>query len=295
MRYLGIAVGVLATLLGALPFAAQKSTTPANGRPTGSPDEAQLLKSTESYLRTLFAWGEEYKVKLGSPAPSLDPDFYTIPLEITVKDQTDGGDVYVSKDGKTLLRGEMYDMSIDPFAANRLKLHAEGNPSKGPSSAPVTIVEFADLQCPHCREADEGVKNLVEKYKSRLVYKDFPLESIHPWAETAAIGARCAFLQSPDGFWKVHDAIFQNQDSILVDNLQEKLAGFASDAGLNADAFKKCLSSPESKKAVDANRADGAALGVDSTPTFFVNGRPVVGGNMESIEQLIQFESSRSK
>lgn len=289
MLSLKVGASVLAILLIALPYAAQKAA-PSAGSP--SPEQAEMLKSTETYLRKLFAWGDDYKLKLGPATQSTVPDFYTIPLQVTVNDQTDAGEVYVSKDGKTLLRGEMFDMSTDPFAANRAKLHVAGNPSMGPADASVTVVEFADLQCPHCREADDAVKSLVEKFKIRLVYKDYPLSSIHPWAETAAIGARCAFMQSPDAFWKVHDAVFTNQDLIVVDNIQEKLAEFAAQAGLNASAFKACMSSPEAAKAVKANHDDGVELGVDGTPTFFVNGRPLVGGDIASIQHLIEFESA---
>jgi protein-disulfide isomerase len=291
MRFIKVAAVALASLVAVLPYAAQKAASSANSHPAASPEQAEMLKSTEAYLRKLFAWGDDYKVKLGPATQSMVSDFYTIPLEVTANGQTDGGEVYVSKDGKTLLRGEMFDMSTDPFAANRTKLHIAGNPSMGPADAPVTVVEFADLQCPHCREADDAVKGLVGQYKIRLVYKDFPLSSIHPWAETAAIGARCAYMQSPDVFWKVHDAVFANQDSIVVDNIQEKLAEFAAQAGLNASAFKACMSSPEAAKAVKANHDDGVELGVDGTPTFFVNGRPLVGGDISSIQHMIEFES----
>jgi protein-disulfide isomerase len=291
MYSLKLAAGALAILGIALPYAAQKPAALTGARSTASPEQSEMLKSTEAYLRKLFAWGDDYKLKLGPATQSMVPDFYLIPLQVTVNDQTDSGEVYVSKDGKTLLRGEMFDMSTDPFAANRAKLHIAGNPSMGPADAPVTVVEFADLQCPHCREADDAVKGLVEHYKIRLIYKDYPLSSIHPWAETAAIGARCAFMQSPDAFWKVHDAVFANQDSIVVDNIQEKLAEFAAQAGLNASAFKACMSSAEAQKAVKANHDDGTELGVDGTPTFFVNGRPLVGGDINSIQHMIEFES----
>jgi protein-disulfide isomerase len=295
MSFAKMVVCALAIFLVTLSNAAQKTEAPATARSGSSAEHAELMKSTEGYLRKLFAWGDDYKLKLGPATQSMVPDFYLIPLQVTVNDQTDSGEVYVSKDGKTLLRGEMFDMSTDPFAADRAKLHVDGNPSMGPADARVTVVEFADLQCPHCREADDAVKSLVERYKIRLVYKDFPLSSIHPWAEAAAIGARCAFLQSPDAFWKVHDAVFANQDLIVVDNVQEKLAEFASQAGLNAAAFKACMSAPEAQKAVKDNHDDGVEVGVDGTPTFFVNGRPLVGGDINSIQHLIEFESANPK
>ncbi len=144
-----------------------------------------------------------------------------------------------------MFRGEMFDMATDPYAEDRAKLHIEGNPVKGPADAPVTLVEFGDLECPNCRAIWSRFSSTIfDKYKVRLVFKDFPLEQVHPWAKTAAIGGRCAFMQSPDAFWKVHDAIYGNQESIRPENVWDKLDEYAAQAGFNAEAFKTCLSSP---------------------------------------------------
>jgi protein-disulfide isomerase len=197
----------------------------------------------------------------------------------------------VSKDGKTVLRGDIFDLHKDPYAGVRDHLNAAGNPSVGPENAPVTLVEFADFECPHCREFSDDFASIKQKFPQvRLVYKDYPLTDIHPWAESAAIGARCAFMQSPAAFWKMHDTIFKNQDNITPDNAWDSLNAFAKDQGLDADAFKTCMSSPEAAKAVEANRADALALGINSTPTVYVNGRPVVGGDPATVTQFIQYE-----
>lgn len=258
---------------------------------SSAPDQAQIIRSSETFIRNLFTWGPEYKIKLGPLGPSPSPDFYQLPIEVTIKDQTDKGTFFVSKDGKTLIRGEMLDMASDPFAANRAKLHIDGNPSKGPTDARVTVVEFSDFECPHCREVHKILESVEEHYPQvKFVYKDFPLSQLHPWAETAAIGARCAFKQSPPAFWKMHDRIFDNQDVISTANVWDQLVSFAGQAGLDTDAFKACLSSPEAKQAVEANHADGVALNVNSTPTLFINGRTLVGGDLNTIEQFIDFE-----
>lgn len=278
-------IGLICTPLFALPLRAQNSVATA---PT---DQSQLIHSSEVFIRNLFTWGPEYKLKLGPLSSSPSPDFYSVPIEVTVKDQTDKGTFFISKDGKTFVRGEMFDMATDPFAANRAKLHIDGNPSKGPASARVTIVEFSDFECPHCREVHKVLQSVTQHYPQvRLVFKDFPLSQLHPWAETAAIGAHCAFIQAPSAFWKVHDLIFDNQDVISTANVFDQLVSFAGQAGLDTDTFKTCLSSPDAKQAVETNHADGVGLNVNSTPTLFINGRLLVGGDLPTIEQFIDFE-----
>jgi protein-disulfide isomerase len=185
----------------------------------------------------------------------------------------------------------MFDTSADPYAENRAKIHPGGNPAKGPDDARVIVVAFSDFQCPHCREFYETLKALELKYPQvRFVFKDFPLVQIHPWATTAAVGARCAFMQRPDAFWQLHDAIFLNQEVISAENVWEKILAFARAAGLDADALKVCMSSPEPIAAIEANVHDGQTLSVNSTPTVFVNGRPVVGGDKATVDQYIGFE-----
>jgi protein-disulfide isomerase len=284
----------LVAALGVLPCAvAQTSKAPAATESASAPDQAQILKITEAFVRNLFGWGPTFKVKVGPLNPSKASDYYVVPVEVTLNDRTDNGEVYVSKDGKTLFRGEMFDMASDPYSDARAHLHIEGNPVKGPSDARVTLVEFGDFECPNCRQLEPILKNVFEKYKVRLVFKDFPLEQVHPWAKTAAIGGRCAFKQSPDAFWKLHDTIFGNQDSINPANVWDKLMEYAGQVGLNTDAFKSCLSSTEALKEVEANQQDGLGLNVNSTPTVFVNGRPVVGGDPNALAQMIEFELGR--
>lgn len=269
---------------------------PACARPTHSAakqnEQGRLVASAEAFIRNLFTWGPEYKLKVGPLGPSPSPDFYAVPLEVTYKDQTERATFYISKDGKEFVRGEMFDTSANPFASNLAKLHIEGAPVKGPANPPVTIVEFADFECPHCREVHTALKTVEKDFpQTRFVFKNFPLTQLHPWAETAAIGARCAFQQSPAAFWKMHDLIFDNQDTITPENVFDELVAFAGQLGLNADPFKACMASPAAKQAVAADRAEGVALNVNETgtPTLFINGRVLAGGDLNSIEQYIKF------
>ena len=285
-------------LMGLLVFAVV-TVTDGQSAPAASPatppsaDQAQILKSTEAFVRSLFAWGPDFKVKVGPLGPSPSSYFYLVPIEVTVNGQTDKGTVFVSKDGKTFFRGEMFDTAANPYADNLAKLNIAGNPSVGPADARVTVVVFSDFQCPHCRELATILASVIPQYPQvRFVFKDFPLTQIHPWAESAAIGARCAFMQSPKAYAPVQEQIFAEQEFLSAENIWEKLVAYATQAGLDPDAFKACMSAPEAKAAVDASHREGEALSINSTPTSFVNGHPLVGGDKATLEQYIKYELS---
>jgi protein-disulfide isomerase len=274
-------------LLSVVPMLA-RAQTPAASRGLSQPE---ILAKVEKYLRNLFAWGPDFQVKVGPLAESPAPEFYDVPVQVTYKDRTDSGTVYVTKDGKFVFRGEIHDISSDPFAAVRSKINLKGSPSKGPSDAVVTLVEYSDYQCPHCRELYRTLKEIEPRYPQvRFVFKDFPLTQIHPWAMTAAIGARCAYQQSPDAFFTVQSVIFESQDLLSAENVWDKILEFAARAGVPADSYRACMASPETKAAVEADLAEGQALKISSTPTLFVNGREIVGGEKETLEQSIDYE-----
>jgi protein-disulfide isomerase len=283
-----------ATLAAIILFTALSSPaqTPASATAPSATD-AQLLKNTEAFVRNLFAWGPDFAVKLGPLAPSPSPDFYLVPLTVTVHDQTDTGTVFVSKDGKTFLRGEMYDTSLNPYADNLKKIQLTGDPTVGLATAKIMFVVFSDFECPHCRELHETLKTLIPEHPEvRFIFKDYPLTQIHPWAETAAIGARCAFIQDPATYFKLADQIFDNQDVISAENAWDKLNLFAAQAGLDPSTFKSCLASKEAKDAVENNLREGQSLNVNSTPTAFINGRPAPGADKSTLTQYLTYESS---
>src|SRR5205823_2243242 len=136
--------------------------------------------------------------------------------------------VFISQDGKQYIVGNLFKTDEDMDAVRRKSLTLEGSPSKGPPNAPVTIVEFSDLECSSCKYAHELMKSdkILEAYpgKIRFVYKNRPITRAHPWSMNAALGATCAFKQSPAAFWKIQDAVFTQQSSITVENVWDKLA-----------------------------------------------------------------------
>ena len=284
------------SMLVTLPMLAQ-SEKDKPAAPTQSASlsaQRALMSQVEGYLRNLFAWGPDFQIKLGPVAPSVSPDFLEVPVQVTYQGHTDSGSVYVSKDGKYMLRGEIRQIGDDPFAANRSLIHPDGSPSKGPADAAVTVVDFSDYECPHCRELAGVLKQVQPKYPQvRFVSKNFPLVQIHPWAMNAAIASHCAYEHSPAAYWLVHDAIFQNQDLISPENAWDKLAEYATSAGVPEDQFKACMVSAQAKQAVEADIAEAQALKITSTPTVYVNGREIVGGDEATLSQYITFELAK--
>ena len=259
-----------------------------------SPDE--LKKKMDAYLRYLFAFGPEVKLTFGEFKESGVQGLLETVVTVNIGENKEDATMWVSKDGKFLLRGEMVDMGKDGFAENRAKLNLKDAPSEGNPAATVTIVEFADFECPVCRGLHDAMRGLLPNYpQARLVFKDFPLEQIHPWARTGALAGRCAYQQDPKAFWKMYDKLYDNQDLITAENAWDKMVDYAGQAGLKPDAFKACMTSPEASAAVEANIANGKLMDVGSTPTLFVNGRRLVGADPHQLETLIQYELQHAK
>jgi protein-disulfide isomerase len=159
----------------------------------------------------------------------------------------------------------------------RVEVATYNNPTKGPAKAPVTIVEFADFQCPFCRAALNSISAVNDKYgdKVRWIYMDFPL-GMHAHAMDAAKAARCAGAQHK--FWQYHDALFADQSKLAPDDLKAT----AKKLGLNTTEFDQCFDKGTYESGIRQDMAEGTRLGVTGTPTFFINGRELVGAQPPS-------------
>jgi protein-disulfide isomerase len=271
------------------PVHAQQAVSASSG-------QSAIQKTVEAYLRNLYAFGADTTVTVAAPKDFGVEGLQEVDVEVKIGENQQTGKVYVTKDGKFMFRGELSDLSKDPLAENRAHLQTKDSPSLGPANAPVTLVEFSDFECPVCRSLHDALRGLLPNYPQlRVVFKDFPLEQIHPWARTAALAGRCAYQQSPAAFWKMYDLIYDGQDLISAENAWGKMTDFAAQSGLNADTFKACMASPEAAAAVDASRANGMLLEVGSTPTMFVNGRRIVGADPHTLEQYIKYELDQHK
>jgi len=180
------------------------------------------------------------------------------------------------------------DMRLEAPPPFRAEVDIATAPVRGTATAPVTIVEYSDFHCPFCRRVQPTLTALLEKYpgKVRLVYKHLPLDGLHPQARRVSEAAWCAGKQ--DKFWSFHDAVYADSGSDASDNT---LTRYATTAGLDPAAFTTCLADPETKAAIQRDVAEGEALGLNSTPGFFVNGREVRGAQpIEAFEALIDEE-----
>ena len=174
---------------------------------------------------------------------------------------------------------------------NAIEVSAD-DPAIGPASAPVTLVEFSDFQCPFCQRVAPTLKQVKEKYgdKVRVVWKDFPLTQIHPQAFKAGEAAHCAADQGK--FWEYHDQLFANQQALQPNDLKKH----AADLGLDATAFATCLDTSKYGERVRDGVAEGSRLGVNSTPTIYVNGRVLSGAQpFETFVSVIDEELSKAK
>jgi protein-disulfide isomerase len=194
-------------------------------------------------------------------------------------------------------RPDAYQAGADPAATaptsqktTRYNVDDGGNPSLGPATAPITIIEFSDYQCPYCSQwYNQVYQRLMQTYpdKIRFVYRDFPLNNIHSEAEAAAEAADCAGEQGR--YYDYHDKLFSGE----VDLSSAAYTQYAQELGLNQVKFKDCMSSQRFKNEVTTDYQSATKLGVRSTPTFFINGIILIGAQpFESFQTVIDKELS---
>jgi protein-disulfide isomerase len=185
---------------------------------------------------------------------------------------------------KKLEKEHRVTRSLKPL---RFEVNAPGRPSKGPAAAPVVLVLFSDFQCPYCRDFNLTIEDALKKYgdKVRLVFRQFPLTSIHANAQRAAKASLCAAAQNH--FWEMHDLLFQNQNSLKEEDIKSR----AKDLNLDINAFNSCLDSARINTMIQDDIRAGTMAGADGTPTLFINGRYLGGAHSdEEITAIIDEE-----
>ena len=283
--------------LTAFAIAQQKHTTPHAGGAKTTATAAQLPSEDEinGFLHETFGYNPQLTWKIVDVKPGEAKGLTQVDVLISSPEGQGSQKFFVTEDGKHAVVGDIIPFGKHPFQAARIELQKRaGGPARGPANAPVLVVEFSDLQCPHCKEANPTVERLLnENPNVRFISQNFPLSS-HNWAEKAADYADCVGRASNDAYWKFVDGVFAAQEQITADNADEKLKGLADQSGVNGSDIAACAAKPETQSRVEASVQLGKDLGVNSTPTLFVNGRPVgvASNNYDALKQLVDFAAS---
>src|SRR3954469_22053081 len=267
---------LMATLLLCLGCAAQ----------SGAPEINQRI---ERQVRSTFSLPPTVKVDVGARKPSPDfPGYDALTVNLSQGERKVAQEFLISKDNQTMARVTKMDLSKDPYAELMKKIDVSGRPVLGNPSAKVTIVNYDDFQCPFCsRMHDVLMSDIAKTYgdRVRIIYKDYPLTEIHPWAIHAAVNANCLASQNADAYWDFANYAHANQKEITGGSrpLPEQMAALdkaateiAQKRNLQQVPLQSCMKAQQDTK-VKASMDEANELGVTATPTMFVNGEKIDG------------------
>ncbi|MGA7409512.1 MAG: thioredoxin domain-containing protein, partial [Bryobacteraceae bacterium] len=261
-----------ATWLRAFALLAVMGSVALLAQPPAKLDKEALTK----YVIYLERWPADAQITLSDPKNASDlPGFQEVTVERTRLGRIVAQRRYfLSKDGQRFFKGDVFQLSEPPYESTRQLLSKGTWPSFGPAGAPVTLIEFGDLQCPDCAAESKIIRELLPTEFSKQVqvqFRDYPLVQ-HHWAMNAAIAGRCVFQSDPALFWDYSDWIYAHQKEITESNFEEKLGQWSKDKKPGA-AFETCVAHRSTEADVKKSIADGLALEVPGTPTLFLNGR----------------------
>jgi protein-disulfide isomerase len=252
--------------------------------------------TVDGFLKSMFGWNQELSWKVAEIKPSEAPGIAQVTAVFNTPKGSQVVRIYVTPDQKYAFMAELVPFGAHPFAENREMLKAASGPSEGPQDAPVTIVEFGDLECPACKAAQPSIAKLVqEEPKVKLIFQNYPLEQIHPWALTAAKYVDCLAGANNQAAVKFIATTYDHQEEVNPQNVDQMLKGFVKDSGGDPDAIAACAAKPETAKRVQESVALGHKLDVTSTPTFFINGRRMVGFSptttpLEAVKAMVDYD-----
>ena len=247
-----------------------------------------LALKIEHQVRSFYSLPPEVKVTLGPITPTSEvPGYDTVSVRLDQEGKLKDYTFLVSKDRNTLLRVTKFDLTKDAFADLMSKIDVSGRPSRGAKGAKVVVVNFDDFECPFCSRMHQTLfPEILKEYGDRVtfIYKDYPLAEIHPWAIHAAVDAGCLGSQNGDAFWDFADSIHANKQ--LVDNERtpagrldavDKIALLQGQRhNVDLPKLQACLKA-QNEDAVRASMKEANSLGVDATPTLFINGQKIDG------------------
>ncbi|HEV2397820.1 MAG TPA: thioredoxin domain-containing protein [Candidatus Sulfotelmatobacter sp.] len=247
-----------------------------------------LARKIEHQVRSFYNLPAEVKVTVGSIAPSNDvPGFDSVGVKLNGDGKEKDYTFLISKDRNTLLRVTKFDLSKDAYSELMSKIDVKGRPTRGAKDAKVVVVNFDDFECPFCSRMHETLfPELLKEYGDRVtfIYKDYPLTEIHPWAVHAAVDAGCLADQNGDAYWDFADYIHANKQQVD----QEKTPSSRFEAvdkialtqgqkhNLDNTKLQACIKA-QNDDAVRASMKEAESLGVNATPTLFINGQKIDG------------------
>lgn len=258
----------------------------AQSTPPASATEARLNRQIQVTIRSQYNVPPDYTVVLGTRSKSEINGYDSLPITFTNgKGQQKTTDFLISKDNNTLARLEKFDLTRNPATS----VSTLGRPVRGNPKAKVSVVSFDDLECPFCANMHQVLFPATQQHYGdlvRYVYKDFPLPN-HPWALHAAVDANCLAAQSSEGYWSLVDYIHSHGQQISGEDMQQNLTAVfhrlddaTRDEGkrrqVNMDKLNACLAKQDEALIRDSIK-QAEPLGVDGTPTLFINGERVTG------------------
>jgi protein-disulfide isomerase len=252
------------------------------------PKATDISAKIERQLRVQYKLPPEVPVVIGALSPSPEwPGFDAFTVTIGEGEKKQDFPFLLAKDQKSIVRVNRIEISDDPYGDVMKKIDVRGRPVRGAKQSKVVVVAYDDLQCPFCTMMHQILfPELLKEYGDRVsfVYKDFPIPS-HPWANHAAVDANCLAAQNPDAYWNFVDSVHASQQAINGKGTQElRLAELdkmamqqGTDHKLDAANLQACVKN-QNDATIKASVHEGEALGVDSTPTLFINGQEMSGG-----------------
>jgi protein-disulfide isomerase len=275
---------------------AQKSSSPESNSTTkpNLPSE----ETVNAFMQQMFGYDSSLTWKIADIKPSKAEGISEVTVTLSNPQGSQAVTLYITPDGKHALVGELMPFGPKPFAETRQALEKGINgPARGPANSLVTIVEFSDLQCPHCKQAQPIIEKLLtDSPNARFVFQNFPLPS-HNWAAKAAAYDDCVGRTSNDAFWKFIQKTYDAQEQITESNADEKLTAIANDSGVKGADIAACAAKPETAARVEHSIALGKSVEVTGTPTIFINGSRVrnLGMPPETLKSMVDFEAKQGR
>ncbi len=248
---------------------------------------SDVARLVERQVRVHYAVPSDVRVVVGALRPSEFANYDALTVTMSSSNKKQDLEFLLSRDRKALVRFTKFDLTSDPYAEIMKKIDVSGRPTRGNINAKVTVVNYDDFECPFCSRMHTALfPGLFKEYGDRVlfIYKDYPLEEIHPWAVHAAVNANCLGAQNGDAYWDYADYLHANQSAINGekgrDGQNAELDKLATLQGqkhnLDVGKLQACVKAQDDK-AVRASMHEGDTIGVDATPTMFVNGQKLDG------------------